>query len=247
MLLSDRLPRMEKTLNGSDPWSALPPHAPHQDGKRYMKQNTMSARDALTLLREGNARFVSATETGPHRTAERRSVTALQGQEPFVVVVSCADSRVPLSVIFDQGIGDIFGLRIAGNICSPELIGSIEYAVLHLGTPLVVMLAHSKCGAVTAVVQGEHVDGNLVPLVQHIAPAVERARGERPHLTGTELVNASIQENMWFQIETLFARSEHVSSAVRTGKVEVVGAHYDVEHGNVTWYGIHPRQATLLK
>lgn len=212
-----------------------------------MKQNTISAKDALTLLREGNARFVSATVAGPHRTAERRSATAVHGQEPFASIVSCADSRVPLSVIFDQGIGDIFGLRIAGNICSPELIGSIEYAVLHLGTPLVVLLGHSKCGAVTAVVQGEHVDGNLVPLVQHIAPAVERTRGERPHLTGTDLVDAAIQENTWFQIETLLARSEHVSKAVKAGKVEVVGAHYDVEHGNVTWYGTHPRQATLLK
>lgn len=211
-----------------------------------MKKSSMSARDALTLLREGNARFVSATVTGPNRNAEQRSVTAQHGQEPFATIVSCADSRVPLSVIFDRGIGDIFGLRIAGNICSPELIGSIEYAVLHLGTPLVVMLGHSKCGAVTAVVQGEHVDGNLVPLVQHITPAVERARTERSHLSGTDLVNAAIHENMWFQIELLLERSDHVKAAVKEGRVEVVAAHYDIEHGDVTWYGNHPRQSKLL-
>ena len=211
-----------------------------------MKKSAITAREALSLLKEGNARFVSSSTTGPNRTAERRAVTAHHGQEPFATIVSCADSRVPLLVIFDQGIGDIFGLQVAGNICSPDVIGSIEYAVLHLGTPLVVMLGHSKCGAVTAVVQEHAVDGHLMSLVQQISPAVERVRAAHPHLTGTDLISEAIHENMWFQIETLFARSEHVAAAVKAGQVEVVAAHYDIEHGDVTWYGNHPKQGTLL-
>jgi len=211
-----------------------------------MKNNAMSAKEALSLLREGNARFVTAAPTGPNRTPDRRTMTALHGQDPFAAIVSCADSRVPLSVIFDLGIGDIFELRVAGNVCSTELIGSIEYAILHLGTPLVVVLSHSKCGAVTAVVAGEPVEGNLVPLVQQILPAVDRVMTEYPYLSGADLVNVAIRVNMWFQIETLLTRSPHVAAAVARGEVDVVAAHYDIELGDVTWCGNHPRQSSLL-
>ncbi len=211
-----------------------------------MKNNAMSAREALSLLREGNARFVTAAPQGPNRTQERRTMTAQHGQDPFAAIVSCADSRVPLSVLFDRGIGDIFGLRVAGNVCSTELIGSLEYAVLHMGTRLVVVLGHSKCGAVTAVVAGEPAEGNLVPLVEQILPAVNRARTEYPYLSGTDLVNAAIRENMWLQVERLLTRSHHMAAAVARGDLEIVAAHYDIEHGDVTWYGNHPRQSILL-
>jgi carbonic anhydrase len=212
-----------------------------------MKKSAVSPQEALLQLKEGNARFISASTTGPNRTAERRAVTAHHGQEPFATIVSCADSRVPLLVIFDQGIGDIFALQVAGNICSPEVIGSIEYAVLHLGTPLVVMLGHSKCGAITAVVQEHVVDGHLMSLVQQISPAVERARAAHPNLTEADLINEAIHENMWLQIETLLGRSQRVSAAVKAGQLDVVAAHYDIEHGEVTWYGNHPKQSALLK
>lgn len=211
-----------------------------------MKRSAMLAKDALSLLREGNARFVSAITSGAHRTPERRFTTAELGQDPFAAIVSCADSRVPLTMIFDRGIGDIFGLRIAGNVCSTELIGSIEYAVLELGPPLVVVLGHSKCGAVTTVVEGAHVDGNLVPLFQQISPAVDRVRTEHSYFSRGDLLSAAIRENIWFQIETLLTRSRHVAVAVARGGLEVVGAHYDIEHGDVTWYGSHPKQHTLL-
>ncbi len=174
-------------------------------------------------------------------------MTAQHGQDPVAAIVSCADSRVPLSVLFDQGIGDIFGLRVVGNVCSTELIGSVEYAVLFLGAPLVVVLGHSKCGAVTAVVEGENLDGNLVPVVQHISPAVDRARTEYPYLSGADLITAAIRENMWLQIEMLLTCSEHVAIAVARGGLEVVAAHYDIEHGDVTWYGNHPKQSSLLR
>jgi carbonic anhydrase len=211
-----------------------------------MKRATMSAEEARQLLAEGNARFTLGNSEGPHRTPEQRIATARDGQSPFAAIVSCADSRVPLELIFDRGIGDIFVLRVAGNICSPEIIGSIEYAVLHLGTPLVVMLGHTHCGALTAVVEGESVDGNVAVLAEKLAPAVDRARKRFSCLAGPALLEEAIKENAWFQIETLFRSSRHVRDAVGGGRVDVVAALYDIERGAVAWLGKHPDEQGLL-
>ena len=211
-----------------------------------MKRATMPAEEAMHLLTEGNARFTLGNPEGPHRTPEQRIATARDGQSPFAAIVSCADSRVPLELVFDQGIGDIFGLRVAGNICSRSVIGSIEYAVMHLGTQLAVVLGHTRCGALTALVDGVQVDENVALLAGRIAPAVDRARARFSCLAGPALLEEAIKENVWYQIETLFAASRHIRDAVRGGGVKVVAGIYDIERGAVSWLGNHPEEQALL-
>jgi carbonic anhydrase len=211
-----------------------------------MKSPPLSPEEALQLLSEGNARFTLGNTEGPHRTAEQRLATARDGQSPFAAIVSCADSRVPLELIFDRGIGDIFALRVAGNVSSPEIIGSLEYAVLHLRTPLVVMLGHSRCGALTAVVESEPVDDHVALLAERLVPAVDRAKARFSCLAGPALLEEAIKENVWFQIETLFTSSRHVRDAVRDGRVRVVAGVYDIERGAVTWLGNHPDEQKFL-
>ncbi|MBM4325891.1 MAG: carbonic anhydrase [Deltaproteobacteria bacterium] len=211
-----------------------------------MKQPTMTAAEALTLLKDGNSRFVNDRVEGPRRTPRDRISTAREGQKPLAAIVSCADSRVPLELVFDQGIGDLFVLRVAGNVCSPEIIGSVEYAMLHLGTPLVVVLGHSRCGAVTAAVQAAAVHHNLAPLMEKIRPAFERALDKHTGLDEPALLRETIKENVWFQIETLFRSSSATRDAVKRGGLEVTGAFYDIEHGTITWLGNHPQQAEFL-
>jgi carbonic anhydrase len=206
----------------------------------------MIATEALTLLKNGNIRFVNECVEGPRRSSQDRISTAREGQRPLAAVVSCADSRVPLELVFDLGIGDLFVVRVAGNVCSPEVIGSVEYAVLRLGAPLVVVLGHSLCGAVTAAAQDTDVHGNLVPLMEKIRPAVERALSRRTGLDERALLDEAVKENVWFQIETLFRSSSAIRDAVKRGGFEVTGAFYDIEHGTITWLGNHPQQAEFL-
>lgn len=197
-------------------------------------------------LRDGNARFVAGASRHPNATTERRADTAQKGQHPVATVLGCSDSRVPLEVLFDQGIGDLFVVRVAGNVCDTDEIGSIEYGTGHLETPLLVVLGHTKCGAVTAVATNAEVHGLIPRLVDNIAPAVETTRTASPDLTGDHLVAAAIRANIWQSIEDLYARSATVQEAAKSGRVKVVGALYDIEGGQVEWLGSHPREGQLL-
>ena len=129
---------------------------------------------------------------------ERRSVKeTASGQHPIAVVIGCSDSRVPPEIVFDQGIGDVFVVRVAGNVCDAHEIGSAEYALEHLGVPLLVVLGHTSCGAVTAAVVGGEVPGNVRSLLESIQPAVVKAQHEHPDLRGKDLVAAAIEANVW--------------------------------------------------
>jgi carbonic anhydrase len=211
-----------------------------------LKKPVITSKEALALLKEGNARYVCGRFESPNRGKTRRTGTLEQGQSPFATVVGCSDSRVPVEIIFDRGIGDLFVIRVAGNLVGPSELGSIEYAVAHLGTPIVLLLGHTNCGAVTAVVQNAEIEENILPLVERMVHAVERARQAHPEAEGDPLVTAAVKENIWHQIESLFRSSEVVRSAVRNGTVEVVGAMYDLEHGDMLWMGNHPEQAQLI-
>ncbi len=134
-----------------------------------------SADQALKNLTDGNARFVSGTATHPHQDQKRLAET-VSAQHPFAIVVGCSDSRVPPEVIFDQGIGDIFVVRTAGEVMDNATLGSIEYGVEHLGAPLVVVLGHDSCGAVKAAVEGGEAEGQIAYLVEAIKPAVDQAK-----------------------------------------------------------------------
>lgn len=201
---------------------------------------------ALTKLKEGNSRYVAGASVAPHQDAARRHETTIGGQHPFATVLACSDSRVPVEVVFDQGVGDLFVVRVAGNVSATDEVGTIEYGAEHLGVPLVVVLGHTHCGAVTAVVKNESVPENVERLVAPIVPAVKAVKARFATVNPEELIDKAIEANMWQSISDLFAKSPLVKKMVAAGKVKVVGAIYDIDSGEVRWYGEHPNQANLL-
>jgi carbonic anhydrase len=202
---------------------------------------------ALERLQRGNERFVASKPIHPDLDPLRRSITAKEGQRPFAMVLGCSDSRVPVEHVFDAGLGDLFVIRVAGNVTYFDQAGTIEYGAEHLGANLLVVMGHTKCGAVAAVVNGAQEHGNIPALVANIVPAVNRARAENPGLSGPELVDKAVEANVWQSIEDLFKQSPAMREMVKAGKVKVVGAVYDIESGKVKWLGEHSRQAELVE
>ncbi|OKH56109.1 carbonic anhydrase [Scytonema sp. HK-05] len=188
---------------------------------------SLSPDAALQKLMEGNQRFAQHHPQYPDQSQARLQEVA-QAQHPFVTILSCADSRVPAEIVFDQGIGDIFDVRIAGNIAIPEAIGSIEYAVVLLGTPVLMVLGHERCGAVTAAVQNEALLGDISSFVKAIKPAVEKVKGQ----SGDAVENAVVA-NVQYQIERL-KRSPLLTERLQSGKLKIVGGRYDLDTGSVT-------------
>jgi carbonic anhydrase len=202
--------------------------------------------EALKMLKDGNARYLEGKATHPHQDAARRGLTAGQGQHPFATLLSCSDSRVPVELIFDQGLGDLFVVRVAGNVAAGDEIGSIEYAVDHLSTPLVVVLGHGQCGAVTAVVEGTKLPGSIGALVAPIKPAVDKAKADNPGAAKEALVSAAVKENVFQAMEDLLQKSSVIKTYVKAGKVKLLGALYELDTGQVQWLGPHPNQEKLL-
>jgi carbonic anhydrase len=203
--------------------------------------------DVLKGLKAGNERFASDKAKHPNVNAARREKTAREGQHPFVTLVACSDSRVPVELIFDQGIGDIFVIRVAGNVAGTDAIASIEYGVGHLHTPLLVVLGHSDCGAVTAAVKDAEVHGQIPRLLDKIKPAIAKAKRKDPKASKEELLDEAIRQNIWTSIADTFRRSEEVRDLVKAGRLMVVGAFYDLQSGKVDWLGTHPDEAKLLE
>lgn len=200
---------------------------------------------ARLRLQEGNSRYVAGTSLHPHQDAARRAEIANR-QTPFATVLTCADSRVSPEVVLDQGLGDIFVVRVAGNVSDVDEIGTIEYGVGHLKTPLLVVMGHTSCGAVKAVLEGAEVHGSIPSLVDNISPAVARAKTLNASLAGAALLTEAIKANIWISIDDLFKRGSEVRSLVQAGKLIVSGAVYNLESGEVTWLGAHPEQPRLL-
>ena len=204
-----------------------------------------TADEVLTALKEGNARFVAGTPQHPHSGIDRVIETSA-GQTPMATIIGCSDSRVALERLFDQGIGDLFVVRVAGNVADTDEIGSAEYGTGHLHTPLMIILGHTKCGAVNAVASGAVVHGSIPSLVDNIIPAVERARQANPGVSDKDLVPFAIRENVLESIASTLTHSEEIRDLVTQGKLRVVGAVYDLETGVVDWLGEHPAQSALL-
>jgi carbonic anhydrase len=213
---------------------------------RQEEGSGISAAEALARLMDGNTRFVSGVAFYPPIGGDRRAEVVAHGQQPYATIVGCSDSRVPLEVLFNQGIGDIFVVRVAGNVCATDETGSVEYGVDHLGTPLCVVLGHSHCGAVTAVLTGAEVHGSIPKLIEPIIPAVEQVKRENPGVPPGELVPQAVVANVWQAIADLLSRSEAVRRRIAAGRLQVLGAVYDLPSGQVEWLGEHPRQAELL-
>ncbi|MBL8762630.1 MAG: hypothetical protein JNL50_15145 [Phycisphaerae bacterium] len=209
-------------------------------------EGAIDAERALTLLLEGNARWVNNASQSPNTDSSRRADVAENGQTPFVTVLTCADSRLPVERLFDRGVGDVFVVRVAGNVAGDSETGTIEYGVGHLKTPLLVVMGHTKCGAVAAAASGAELHGKVGSLVANITPAVERAKRANPGLMGNELAAASVKENVWQTVYQLFKTSPECLEAVQGGKVKVVGAVCDISTGKVEWMGEHPWQSELI-
>ncbi|MEZ5338130.1 MAG: carbonic anhydrase [bacterium] len=205
-----------------------------------------SPEEAFVALKEGNERFVDGRSAHPNLDLERIRDTSANGQHPFATIIGCSDSRVPLELALDQGIGDLFIIRVAGNVCSTDEIGSIEYGVDHLRTPLMVVMGHSKCGACTAVAEGAEVHGSIPALVAPIGDAVKAVKAHDHSLSGDELVAAVVEENVWQSIEDLLMKSPDTLKHVNGGTVKVIGAVYDIETGEVRWLGEHPKQSAII-
>lgn len=185
-----------------------------------MHTSSLSAEEAFELLQHGNERYASGQCTHPHQTGQRR-LQVLAGQQPIAAILSCSDSRVPVELIFDMGIGDLFIIRNAGNVVDDVVLASIEYAVEHLGVSLVLVLGHTQCGAVTAAVAGGQPAGHLGSILQVIQPAVAAA-AEKP---GDQVLNAVLEN------------TRRMAQLIRAdlGATRVVCALYHLEDGSVSF------------
>ena len=185
----------------------------------------MSSTEALERLSEGNSRFVKDKLEHKKQNSERRAQLSA-GQHPFAIVLSCADSRVIPEITFDTGLGELFVVRVAGNVANTSSIASIEYAVANLGTKLIVVMGHQSCGAVGAAIAGGDAGPNLNKLVSYISPSVEKLGKEAS-------MDSIIKENANHSAATLKSKSQIIADAVNSGEVEIVSAYYSLETGAV--------------
>jgi carbonic anhydrase len=198
---------------------------------KNMEVPQLNTQDALKKLIAGNVRFSSGQMANPDISPERRA-QLVKGQSPFAVIVSCSDSRVPPELLFNQGLGDLFVVRTAGNIVDPITLGSLEYAVDHLHSSLVVVLGHDKCGAVKAAVDGGEAHGSIGSILEKIAPAVQIAKASGA--AGAELYEKATDENIKTTIQEI-KTSPIVKHLIADGKLSIIGAKYDLASGVVTF------------
>jgi Carbonic anhydrase len=184
---------------------------------------------ALAELKTGNDHHVQHRYQHPHETVERQR-ELVKGQHPHAEILSCADSRVPPEIIFDQGLGDLFVVRVAGNIATDAELASLEYGAAHLQIPLLVVMGHEHCGAVTAAVEGGNPEGHIGTLVELLRPAVENSRS----LTGDRVENA-VRANVELVVKQLRNSTPLLSELVAHNKLKIVGAVYSLDTGKVNW------------
>ncbi len=185
----------------------------------------MTQQESLKRLKEGNARFVEDHLDGKLQDSSRRNIL-ISGQEPYAIILGCADSRVVPELAFDTGLGELFTVRVAGNIANTSSVASIEYAVAHCGTKLIVVLGHQSCGAVTAAVAGGDNGYNLNHLLAHITPAINASKKDAS-------VNEIVKKNAELTVTDLINRSSIIKNAVDSGEVKIVAAYYHLDSGKV--------------
>ena len=201
----------------------------------------ISARAALNRLREGNRRFVSDRRSRDMLTSETRRRELAAGQEPFAIILGCSDSRVPAEIVFDQGLGDLFVIRVAGNIVAPSQVGSVEFAAERFGTRLVVVVGHSKCGAILATIEelgrpSEDQSRNLRSIVDRIRPSVEALLATEVRHHPDALVRQAVRANIRVSANHLRHGSEVLEQLIEKDGLLVVGAEYSLETGVVDFF-----------
>ena len=204
----------------------------------------MTSDEALAKLLAGNARYIAHDErTLHHYSCPQTRQSLVSGQEPYAIILSCSDSRVPPEIVFDTGLGEIFVVRVAGNVPDSSILGSIEYAAAHLGSPLLLVLGHCGCGAVTAAVDAHEAqdghekhgghDGHLGSIIRSISPAVALATRDTEYTEKTDLIEAAIECNVRLVGQALVDRSAEIRKRVEDGSLRIVCAKYDLHGGHI--------------
>lgn len=206
----------------------------------------ISAQEALDRLRDGNRRFVTELRKQATLSSQTRRREVAAGQEPFAIILGCSDSRVPAEIIFDQGLGDLFVIRVAGNIVAPSQIGSVEFAAARYGTPLVVVLGHSNCGAILATIEElrrpvEDQSRNLRSIVDRIRPSVEALLETEARHDEKLLVHQCVRANVRMSTDHLRHGSQLLEQLIQKNGLLVVGAEYSLETGEVEFFDGVPR------
>jgi carbonic anhydrase len=201
----------------------------------------ISAREALHRLREGNRRFTSNARDSDDVVTQKRLDELTRNQEPFAIILGCSDSRVPAEIVFDQGLGDLFVIRVAGNIVAPSLVGSVEFAAARFGTRLVVVLGHSQCGAVQATLEElrrptENQSANLHAIVDRVRPAVEGLLETELANDPEALLRKAVRANIRASANHLRHGSEVLEQLIHDDGLVVVGAEYSLENGAVEFF-----------
>jgi len=201
----------------------------------------ISADEALARLKEGNLRFVNDAPSDNSVTSHARRRELAAGQEPFAIILGCSDSRVPAEIVFDQGLGDLFVIRVAGNIVAASQVGSVEFAAAQYGTPLVIVLGHSQCGAILATLdqlkeEADHQSENLRSIVDCVRPSIEPLLATDLRNDPEELVRRSVRANISASADHLRHGSKVLEQLVRNHGLVVVGAEYSLETGVVDFF-----------
>ncbi|BDI16225.1 carbonic anhydrase [Nostoc cf. commune SO-36] len=189
--------------------------------------NPVSSNEAIRRLLDGNQRFIEQKRKYPDQSLERLRLVA-KAQYPFAAILGCADSRVPAEIVFDQGLGDLFVVRVAGNVVSDTVIGSLEYSTAVLGSQLIMVLGHRRCGAVAEAIKNEPLPGRIGLIIEGIKPSVEKVKFR----TGDNMQDAVIA-NIQYQTEKLQESSTILAKLLREGKLKIVGACYDIDTGKI--------------
>lgn len=189
--------------------------------------HSVSGKESHKMMIEGNKRYVAGKATHKHQDSTRR-MDVTGGQHPFAIVISCSDSRVPPEIIFDQGIGDLFVIRLAGNIVDDAALGSIEYAIEHLGAKYIMVLGHESCGAVKATVDGGEAPGHIGSIVKAIKPAIDSVRGRT-----ADLPEVGMRANVSMTVQMLKTADPFLKPLFEKGELMIVGARYDLDDGRV--------------
>jgi carbonic anhydrase len=206
-----------------------------------MSTQGTTARDALERLREGNRRFASDLRRVDVLASHARRADLLGGQRPFAIILGCSDSRVPAEIVFDQGLGDLFVIRVAGNVVAPSQVGSVEFAAARFGTPLVVVLGHSRCGAIEATIQELQQPAgtrsrNLRSIVNRVRPSVESLLATELRHDPGALMREAVKANVRASVDHLRHGSEVLEELVATSGLRIVGAEYSLETGLVEFH-----------
>ncbi len=198
-----------------------------------------TANDALNRLKAGNQRFVANVRDISAETNESRRAQILESQQPFAIILGCSDSRVPAEIVFDQGLGDLFVVRVAGNIVTPSLLGSVEFSAVQHGARLVVVMGHTKCGAIQATVgelkqPSSDLSPNLQSIVNCIQPSVEKLVEEETD--ESKLISLATKANVRASVAQLRNSSEVLNDLVSNDGLQIIGAEYSLETGKVEFF-----------